>query len=73
MCCDLYMGCSVKGKALVSARKSNISGQIMDSWTFNKIAGAVLGTALLVLGLQNVSGAIFSPTCTRPRKARLPD
>jgi cytochrome c len=33
----------------------------MDSWTFNKIAGAVLGTALLTLGLQNVSGAVFSP------------
>jgi cytochrome c len=31
----------------------------MDSWTFNKIAGAVLGTALLVLGLENFSGAIF--------------
>jgi cytochrome c len=31
----------------------------MDSWTFNKISGAVLGTALLVLGLQNISDAIF--------------
>jgi cytochrome c len=31
----------------------------MDSWTFNKIAGAVLATALLVLGLQNLSGALF--------------
>jgi cytochrome c len=33
----------------------------MDSWTFNKIAGAVLGTALLALGLQNVSGLIYEP------------
>jgi cytochrome c len=31
----------------------------MNSWTFNKISGAVLGTALLVLGLQNLSGALF--------------
>jgi cytochrome c len=31
----------------------------MDSWTFNKISGAVLGTALMVLGLENLSGAIF--------------
>lgn len=31
----------------------------MDSWTFNKIAGAVLGTALMVFGLQELSGAIF--------------
>ena len=31
----------------------------MNSWTFNKIAGAVLGSALMVLGLQNLSGVIF--------------
>ena len=31
----------------------------MDSWTFNKIAGAVLGTLLLVLSLQNLSGIIY--------------
>jgi cytochrome c len=31
----------------------------MNSWQFNKIAGAVLGTGLLVLGLQNLSGAMF--------------
>jgi cytochrome c len=31
----------------------------MNSWQFNKISGAVLGTALLVLGLQNVSGFLF--------------
>jgi cytochrome c len=34
-------------------------GTIMDSWTFNKISGAVLGTALMVLGLQNLSGILF--------------
>jgi cytochrome c len=33
----------------------------MDSWTFNKIAGAVLGTALMVFGLQELSGAVFHP------------
>jgi cytochrome c len=32
---------------------------IMDSWTFNKISGAVLGTLLLVLGLGNLSGILF--------------
>jgi cytochrome c len=32
---------------------------IMNSWTFNKISGAVLGTSLLVLGLQNLSGVLF--------------
>ncbi len=31
----------------------------MDSWTFNKISGAVLGTALMVFGLQELSGAVF--------------
>jgi cytochrome c len=31
----------------------------MDSWTFNKISGAVLGTLLLVLGLSNLSGILF--------------
>jgi cytochrome c len=33
----------------------------MDSWTFNKIAGAVLGTGLMVFGLQELSGALFHP------------
>jgi cytochrome c len=31
----------------------------MNSWTFNKIAGAVLGTALLVFGLKAVTGLIY--------------
>ncbi len=35
---------------------------MIDSWTFNKMAGAVLGTGLLVLALQNVSGILFHHT-----------
>lgn len=31
----------------------------MNSWTFNKIAGAVLGTALFVFGLKGVTGLIY--------------
>jgi cytochrome c len=31
----------------------------MDSFEFNKMAGAVLGTALLVLGLKNFGGELF--------------
>lgn len=31
----------------------------MDSWTFNKISGAILGTALLVFGLQSLSDVLF--------------
>ena len=31
----------------------------MDSFEFNKIAGAILGTGLLVLGLQNLSSGLF--------------
>ena len=31
----------------------------MDSFEFNKIAGAVLATALVVLGLKNLSGIIY--------------
>jgi cytochrome c len=31
----------------------------MNSWTFNKIAGAVLGTALLVFGLKGITGIIY--------------
>lgn len=33
----------------------------MDSWTFNKIAGAVLGTALLVIGLKELGGLLYHP------------
>jgi cytochrome c len=62
MHCDLYMCCGGNGKALVSAWIYNlVLGLNMDSWTFNKIAGAVLGSALLVLGLQNLSGILFAP------------
>jgi cytochrome c len=41
----------------------------MDSWTFNKIAGAVLGTGLMVLGLGTLGGAIFhheGPSAEKP-------
>ncbi|MBL8789170.1 MAG: cytochrome c family protein [Rhizobiales bacterium] len=31
----------------------------MNSWTFNKIAGAVLGTALFVFGLEAITGVIY--------------
>ena len=31
----------------------------MDSFEFNKIAGAILGTGLLVLGLKNFGGELF--------------
>jgi cytochrome c len=33
----------------------------MDSFEFNKIAGAVLGTALLVFGLSELAGIIYHP------------
>ena len=32
---------------------------MMDSFEFNKIAGAVLGTSLLVLGLQTLAGIVY--------------
>lgn len=34
---------------------------MMDSWTFNKIAGAVLGTGLLVIGLGTLGATIYHP------------
>ena len=34
---------------------------MLDSWTFNKIAGAVLGTALMVFGLKEVAGMVYHP------------
>lgn len=33
----------------------------MNSWTFNKIAGALLGTTLLVFGLKEVAGLVYHP------------
>ena len=33
----------------------------MDSFEFNKIAGAVLGTLLFVMGVSVLSGALFTP------------
>jgi cytochrome c len=39
----------------------------MDSWEFNKIAGAVLGTALAVFGLGELRSAIYhSPQPAKP-------
>lgn len=40
----------------------------MDSWTFNKIAGAVLGTGLLVIGLGNLGSAIYQPKAPSEEK-----
>ncbi len=34
---------------------------MIDSWTFNKIAGAVLGTALLVFGLSELGAMVYHP------------
>jgi cytochrome c len=34
----------------------------MDTWEFNKVAGAVLGTALVVFGLGELRGAIYHST-----------
>ena len=38
----------------------------MDSFEMNKILGAILGTALVVLAMNIASGAIFAPE--RPAK-----
>src|SRR5438045_9113767 len=39
----------------------------MDSWEFNKTAGAVLGTALVVFGLGELRTAIYhSPLPAKP-------
>lgn len=32
----------------------------MDSYEFNKIAGAILATVLLILGMQTLAGALYS-------------
>jgi cytochrome c len=39
--------------------KFNLAWIIMDSFEFNKIAGVVLGTALAVFGLNELSAAIY--------------
>ena len=38
---------------------------VMDSFEFNKIAGAVLGTLLITMGLGIVSGFVFAPNTAR--------
>lgn len=40
----------------------------MNSWTFNKIAGAVLGTALFVFGLEAITGVIYHPKAASSEK-----
>jgi cytochrome c len=57
-----YTYCRRTEKQLVSAsisRGDEILAKFMDSFEFNKIAGAVLGTALAVMGLREVSSAIY--------------
>jgi cytochrome c len=44
----------------------------MDSFEFNKIAGAVLGTLLFVMGLQLLAGAIYAPRGARVAGYALP-
>jgi cytochrome c len=34
----------------------------MNSWEFNKIAGALLGTLLFVMGINMLASALFAPT-----------
>jgi len=61
-----YTYCDGLEKQLVSARfkaqgdRDASESRMIDSWTFNKIAGAVLGTALVVFGLNELSGIIFA-------------
>jgi cytochrome c len=40
----------------------------MDSWTRNKVLGAIFGTSLMVLGLENLSAGIFHPKLPPPDK-----
>jgi cytochrome c len=55
-----YTGCQQSGKACSFRAKSAArSGAIMDSFELNKIAGAVLGTALLVMALSITSEIIY--------------
>ena len=42
-------------------RRAGWSRLVMDSFEVNKIAGAVLGVLLFVMGLNIVSGALFAP------------
>ena len=46
---------------------------VMDSFEFNKIAGAVLGTLVITMGLGIVSGAVFSPSRLSKPGYDLPD
>ena len=46
---------------------------VMDSFEFNKIAGAVLGTLLITMGLGIVSQAMFAPHVPAKPGYALPD
>jgi hypothetical protein len=42
-------------------------GEIMDSFELNKIAGAVLFTLLVYLGVQNLGAVMFDPEPADPQ------
>lgn len=46
---------------------------VMDSFEFNKIAGAVLGTLLITMGLGIASGFVFAPHVPAKPGYELPD
>ena len=46
---------------------------LMDSFEFNKIAGAILGTLLITMGLGIVSGFLFAPHVPDKPGYALPD
>ena len=46
---------------------------VMDSFEFNKVAGAVLGTLMLTMALGLVSGAVFAPHHPAKPGYALPD
>ena len=56
-----YTYCRSNEKQLVSAPERNAKGILhpMNSFEFNKMAGAVLGTALVVFGLNELAGVIY--------------
>src|SRR6185312_6042563 len=54
-----YTGCFRGGKACSFRRGTASSGAVMDSFEFNKVAGGVLGTALLVMALSIGSEIVF--------------
>jgi cytochrome c len=63
LCNGPYTYCGQIEKQLVSAPDRWLKGfdPFMNSFEFNKMAGAVLGTALMVFGLNELSGIIYHP------------